>query len=478
MFSKWAESGAFFYTPNHPRLDVVEAILRSVLSLQCAIKLPENISNFSTDPLKEFGVSPQMNCVRRSSALEDRNHVRSNGGNLFTCREYITRCYDLLKEFDDSVKYNENENKRFDRALAELRKLPRRTQIVNPYKSRPDSAYWGRAVARPAVKDVSPVGDISTRIERSTRVATAGSCFAQHVARAMQSDGLNYYVAEPAPEGMTASQAEAQTYGLFSERYGNIYTSRQLLQLMKRAYGEFSPIETAWPVDGGFVDPFRPNIGEVFSSRSEVAASRDAHLGKVREMFETLDVFIFTMGLTETWVDQRDGAAFPVAPGAVTSQLDPAPYGFVNLDYPAVKQDMIEFIERLGARNPSADIILTVSPVPLIATYEETDVLSATTYSKSVLRAVAGDLATAFETVSYFPSYEIITGGYNRGRYFEDDLRSVRPEGVNHVMRVFRDRLVLGADKASPDIVEVDEDYEAEYQRKLDIVCDEEMLTR
>ena len=37
----------------------------------------------------------------------------------------------------------------------------------------------------------------------------------------------------------------------------------------------------------------------------------------------------------------------------------------------------------------------------------------------------------------YFPSYEIITGGYNRGAYFESDLRSVKADGVDHVMRLF-----------------------------------------
>ena len=37
----------------------------------------------------------------------------------------------------------------------------------------------------------------------------------------------------------------------------------------------------------------------------------------------------------------------------------------------------------------------------------------------------------------YFPSYEVITGSFNRGAYFDTDLRSVRTEGVDHVMRLF-----------------------------------------
>lgn len=215
--------------------------------------------------------------------------------------------------------------------------------------------------------------------------------------------------------------------------------------MIQRAYGDFSPLETAWPVEGGYVDPLRPKIGQVFCTRQAVEDARQEHLASVREMFENLDVFVFTMGLTESWVDQRDGTAFPVAPAAVSSGITPGHYGFVNADYSAVRQEMIDFLTYLGQINTCAKVILTISPVPLIATYTQSDALSATTYSKSVLRAVAGDLATTFGNVSYFPSYEIITGSYNRGAYFEADLRSVRAEGVAHVMRVFRETLVDGS---------------------------------
>ena len=139
---------------------------------------------------------------------------------------------------------------------------------------------------------------------------------------------------------------------------------------------------------------------------------------------------------------------------------------------------MIEFLGLLARINPQARIILTVSPVPLIATYTDTDVLSATTYSKAVLRAVADDLARDFSNVFYFPSYEIITGAFNKGGYFEPDLRSVRREGVDHVMRVFRQLFVVG-EGAAPDLVgevDIDQAPDSEYRRQLDVVCDEEIL--
>jgi hypothetical protein len=81
--------------------------------------------------------------------------------------------------------------------------------------------------------------------------------------------------------------------------------------------------------------------------------------------------------------------------------------------------------------------LLTVSPVPLTATASGEHVLSATTYSKSVLRAVAGQLFSERENVDYFPSYEIITGSLSGAKYFEPNLRSVRAEGVEAAMNTF-----------------------------------------
>src|SRR5208337_4041953 len=94
--------------------------------------------------------------------------------------------------------------------------------------------------------------------------------------------------------------------------------------------------------------------------------------------------------------------------------------------------------------------ILTVSPVPLIATMEDRSVLASTTYSKSVLRVAAEEIAGRYDEVAYFPSYEVITGNYTRSRYFDEGLRDVTEEGVSHVMRLFMKHYADDAEFASP----------------------------
>lgn len=485
LFSQWFDRGVFFHTGNHPKSFVIEDMLREVLAGQ-DIDLPRAmVSDFMPDPLARLPILPILNHPQATNLLDNPSHVYKVGERLIPLPEMIAQLYRQFDAISADIVRPERDLARFDAAHAAWTgRVPE--PMTNPYARRPAFAFWSRAVARPAPEAVSPGDGLRAVIAPETRVATAGSCFAQHVARAMVQGGLTYYVAETAPADMDAETAEARGYGLFSARYGNIYSTRQLLQLIRRAYGRFTPAETAWPVEGGFVDPFRPNIGETFASVAALEAARAGHLAHVRRMFETLDVFVFTLGLTEGWVDRRDGAAYPVTPGSVTKGADPAHFEFLNLDHAAVKADLLAFLGELFAVNPKAQVILTVSPVPLIATYGPDDVLSATTYSKSVLRAVAGEVAGLFGAVQYFPSYEIITGGFNRGAYFAEDLRSVRPEGVAHVMRVFRERLVIGAAGAeapapAPEAA-ADSGTRAEIAeeiaRQMRIVCDEELLVR
>jgi len=353
----------------------------------------------------------------------------------------------------------------------------------HPYKSLPEKAFWRRSVAGVKPAKVDPVGEFNVRISTDTKVATAGSCFAQHIARHLKQSGYCYYVAEAGHPILPAQARARQNYGLFSCRYGNIYTARQLRQLIERAYGRFDPVEKPWKkAQGVFLDPFRPTSQPGgFISAEEMLADRSQHLAAVRRMFETLDVFVFTLGLTECWRSKEDGAVFPVCPGVEGGTFDPKKYEFYNQSVEEVIEDLTAFRAALSAVNPQAQIILTVSPVPLVATAQPGEhVLSATTYSKSVLRVAAEAMRRGFDNVHYFPSYEIISGAFNRGAYYADDLRNVVEEGVGHVMRLFLAHATGGAGAAAaegPSAVEEDEHLGLARQL-IQVECDEIALDR
>ena len=110
-------------------------------------------------------------------------------------------------------------------------------------------------------------------------------------------------------------------------------------------------------------------------------------------MFEKVDVFIFTLGHTETWRSRHDGAVFPLAPGVVAGAMKGEDYEFINLTKSDVLADLEEFMYEFTKINPTAKVVVTVSPVPLAATYEKSHVLVATTYSKAVLRVAAEEFS-------------------------------------------------------------------------------------
>lgn len=351
----------------------------------------------------------------------------------------------------------------------------------HPYQSLPNKAFWRRSVAEIPAGDVDPVGEFNLRIDPETRVATAGSCFAQHIARYLAKSGYNYYVAEPGHPILPESVRSRNNYGLFSARYGNIYTARQLRQLFDRAYGDFVPQEKPWQeASDKFVDPFRPSAQPGgFISAAEMEADRRQHLAAVRAMFETLEVFVFTLGLTECWQSKTDGAVFPLCPGTSGGTFDPDRYAFYNQSVEDVVDDLTQFTQALAKVNPSAQIILTVSPVPLMATAEPgAHVLSATTYSKSVLRVAAETMRKRFAHVHYFPSYEIITGAFNRGAYYAADLRNVLENGVSHVMGLFMAHVTDGVTPAAPRDAKKDpaNDRQVLAQKLIEVECDEVAL--
>ncbi len=313
---------------------------------------------------------------------------------------------------------------------------------ANPYMHAPDTAFWRRSVAEVPAADIDPVSGWVPTINRRTRIATVGSCFAQNISRYLKAQNFNFLDVEPRPPLISTEVATSFNYGQFSARYGNVYTSRQLVQLLERSlfHGENPERDNeVWRIsDTRWVDPFRPKIHpEGFDSPAALRQDRRRHLAAVSAMLQRLDVLVITLGLTEAWINRNTGAAYPLAPGVAGGRFDPNAHEFVNLTVDDVRDDVARSIELLRSVNPDAEVVLTVSPVPLIATASDDHVLAATTYSKSVLRVAAGQISNEVEGVSYFPSYEIITGAFNRGRYFGGDLRSATDEGVDHAMRLF-----------------------------------------
>lgn len=143
--------------------------------------------------------------------------------------------------------------------------IPHNNQRAHPYMHLPNRQFWKSAVGTQYPLDIRELYDKKFSIAPSDGIVTCGSCFAQHIGSRLKNHGFNFLDYEPAPPHLPKNAHTANGYGIYSARYGNVYTPVQLVQLLERALGERT-FDEAWEVRDagghlcGFVDPFRPNL--------------------------------------------------------------------------------------------------------------------------------------------------------------------------------------------------------------------------
>ncbi len=309
---------------------------------------------------------------------------------------------------------------------------------MNPYVDLPVTAFWKTAIAQKNLLAIDQLWQPKIEIPARKPIVTAGSCFAQHIGKALARNGFNWHDAEPAPRGMSDEMARKFNYGIFSFRTGNIYTTSLLRQWVEWAFGVQPVPDEVWQDGDRFYDPWRPVVEpNGFASAEEVRVSRQGTVDAVKRALTKASVFVFTLGLTESWKNKETGLHYPMCPGTAAGTFDADKHVFENLKHRDIFSDLITALHLIRKHNSSIRILLTVSPVPLTATASGQHVLTATTFSKSTLRSVAGEVAARGQWIDYFPSYEIITAPAFRGTFFAPNMREVAPEGVAFVMKSF-----------------------------------------
>lgn len=367
--------------------------------------------------------------------------------------------------------------------------------MSHPYSELPERAFWAQAVGRRDALDIDRLWTPKWPIAPTTKIATYGSCFAQHFGRALAQRDYHWMLSEVPPAELSVERAKALNFGVFSARTGNIYTASLLHQWVRWALGEQSPQTEIWEKDGRFFDPFRPAIEPGgFDTSAEMLASREMTIEAFGKTLRECNVFVFTLGLTESWWNAEMGHEYPMCPGTAAGTFDPDLHKFQNQPYNFISSELRAAIRAIRSVNPKVRILFTVSPVPLTATMSGAHVLVATSWSKSVLRAVAGSLADAAPFIDYFPSFEIISSAPFQGRFYSANKRSVEQDGVNHVMAQFfadmaraypalarNTPLTAGGEEQEP--VEVFSpqtrnrtDDAAELVTEDDLVCEEALL--
>ncbi len=269
-----------------------------------------------------------------------------------------------------------------------------------------------------------PYGEPVPLVGEDSRIAAIGSCFAERVTEVLAAMGL---------------RATFHTAGLQ-------YNTFSLVQEMQHLFGDssYSEDDVVEGVRGTWMHPFRKAFKA--SSRDEVLAMQRRADDEARRAYEQADLIIVTLGLTEIWQRRSDGL--------VAVELPPRPvvddYTFRN----STTADNLANLARMRGLIrgvTDAPILLTVSPVPLHATFRRRDVVVANCESKSILRAAAADFLAVHSDVHYFYSFELVPQWRGDGPFFLDDGRHVSPQGVAFILNEFL--RTYGKDDLRPEYV-------------------------
>ena len=350
-----------------------------------------------------------------------------------------------------------------------------------PYNRLPERAFFRNAVLRQGNLAIDAQPDF--QLTPASRVVSAGSCFAARIATFIQSSGINYLSHDDRDTAHTADITE-ESPNLFSLRYGNIYTARHLLQLLQRTTGALTTEPaTALDKNGRHRNLFRPGVLS-YGSLEALRADDFSHIRNFKSLLGQADLFMFTLGLSEQWIDGETSLAMPSTPGCGYGIFDPARHYFHNSSLAEVADELVESFKLLERINPHLKILLTLSPVPLVATYENTSAVEATFYSKSLLRQAINTAikARTHQAITYFPSYEIVTNPHVIKENFESDMRGISEAGVTRVMSHFGRRYLGKAGEpattliAPPTLIQPTIGAVGAAQATVDPVCDEENI--
>jgi len=245
-------------------------------------------------------------------------------------------------------------------------------------------------------------------VHRDQYITAFGSCFAAEVTKFLVSEGYRVFGNNLSLNAHIVRSGE-----------GMVNTAA-LLQQFEWAFNNQAPTSRVWhDKDGHF------------------AGSTDEMKATTRDIFTSTDVFILTLGLSEVWYDKATGECFWRA--VPKNSYDPDRHGFRVLDSQENRANLTRAYELIRAHRRNAEILLTLSPIPLAATFRPISCVTANSVSKASLRLAIDELMREFvddAKLHYFPSYEIVTAFLEEP--FGDDLRHLRPEAIEFIMRTFK----------------------------------------
>ena len=277
-------------------------------------------------------------------------------------------------------------------------------------------------------------------MDMQTPIGSAGSCFAFEISKYFQQHGYNYVITErndnPESGLVIDGYSPGDAIAKFCANYGILFNSPSFKQLAEKAFAVKSFDKILIESDHGiYLDPYRENV--FFRSQQAYLNDYQSHLDAVKESFLTCKVFVVTLGLNECW-QLHDGTVMSRNPRENMFQL-------VQHKVLTVEENIANiqaFFDIIKTHNPDFKLIISVSPVPFLATgrADEHHIITANSHSKAVLLVAAHKLVENNPDMYYLPSYELVTQCAEDA--WHEDHRHVKTEVVERVVKMFEEIFV------------------------------------
>jgi hypothetical protein len=284
--------------------------------------------------------------------------------------------------------------------------------------------YWGTRSDGNRVEPVAkPEFSPTFELETGDRVFTIGSCFARHVEDELMRRGFHIPVRELLSDPLFAD---------LSIDVLNNYGTPSIYNELAWAFDSarpFTPADHLLEVKPGkFIDVhLPPNIAP---APWDVVLPRRKAIQRLMQSSAKCRVVIITLGLAEIWYDTVTGYYLNDVLRPSVQRLYPHRFEMHILTF----QEAFDYLDKalmLLRKHGHRDlrVVLSVSPVPLMATHRAMDVIVANSYSKSMLRTVAEAICEKYDWIDYYPSYEAVMLS-DRRITWEADLIHVTKEIV------------------------------------------------
>ena len=246
-------------------------------------------------------------------------------------------------------------------------------------------------------------------IKHNSHIVAIGSCFAREVSN---------YLAEQGYSSLKSVKGRHDAHEFIDEGVNNTFALRQLLEW---SWTGKEPKDETW-----------------HNSKSDIMERNEERRKESAKYFSKSNVIIITLGLSEVWYNKETEDVYWRA--VPYDEFDKSKHGYRVSNVEENKKNLQVILDLIEQHAPKAKVIITLSPVPLIATFRPIGCIVANSVSKAILRVAVDEVMRERDVQNndklfYWPSYEIVKE-YAKSPYKEDN-RHITRETVELIMETF-----------------------------------------